>query len=589
MGLGALGAIAGGINRGMDWAQRDQEIEDQRKFREEDREYQRGIRGFQQKQQQRQTDQWAKDDQFQQDQAAIPNVGAVKAIKDTDLGPEQVKQTESGYARDLGNALKKKGDTEGALKSWKWADEAASKAAANAVIGRLSGLPRSGADLQRLVQEIGAGVDADESPVGIDYKNVRKNPDGSVTVRAFNKNSGFGDDITVNSIDDLKEKMTWHYAPDYARAQAAERAKQQAEIAKENIKPINTPAGGVTTLRNPDGSVRETIRNTNGLINMGTDENPQWVRPGASGTGASSSTGKGAKVDDPVKNAADIVREQATKGSAPLNSTQISDAELRAAQIAARGVPAYVAANVAIKVAQDPTLLKPRLDPRTGLIENVYEDGAVGQVVVDRDVATARNPKGMTKDQLQGFAKQVVTSVSNPEAQKNLVAAAFDPEARRKVEDQLTAEIGKQFDQMLQANPNAKASIDAQRNATVKSSLEALGRKLDLINGHYPKPQVSNPTPKVDTTRGSVGGINPSRFAGKSPREIDQMVAQESRDFRAQNKRMVLDSAAAARDPDIIRLNAEKEAALRAGKPVIANAKIEEIKKIQAERHMVQR
>lgn len=575
MGLGALGAIAGGINRGMDWAQRDQEIEDQRAMRAEDREYQRGLRGFQQKQQQRQEDQWNKDDQFQQDQAAIPSVGAVKAVKDTDLGPEQVKQTDSGYYRDLGNALKKKGDVEGALKSWKWADEAASQAAANAVIGRLSSLPKTGTDLKRIVEEIGAGVDADESPVGIDYKNVRPNADGSVTVKAFNKRSGFSEDITVNSIADLKEKMTWHYAPDYAR----EMAKKQQEAASKTheIQP------GAKVVRG-DGTVIATNDAEPAAVTAAK------IRAGAVGaSGAGAGAGKSGKVDDsPWVGVIDKL--STSEEDKPYRLPGAANAALINRLNSKLGLPPEVIGSIGLQYAKTPDVAKVTFDPDTGSWGKAV-DFQGRRIVVNDRVSREEIEKAMPAQ-----ADALYTSLKSQGSP--LLAAARDPAAR---EQFLANEENDVAIKIAKAQGKNATDPDVQKQA--KSIIDMQARpKLDSITGLISKSalavkdaesekkaaaKASQPA-RTQPAPGGGYGLRPAM----SPRQMDEAIAQQSRDWRANNKRTVVDEAAAKQDPQIRQLEADISRLLRDGRQgaaIEANNRRAEIERIKREKYMVQR
>lgn len=525
MGLGALGAIAGGVNRGMDWAQRDQEIEDQRAMRQEDREYQRGLRGFQQKQQQRQEDQWNKDDQFQQDQVAIPNVGAVKAIKDTELGPEQVKQTDAGYYRDLGNALKKKGDTEGALKSWKWADEAASKAAANAVVGRLSGLKGSSADLKRIVEEIGAGVDADESPLGIDYKNVRPNGDGSVTVKAFNKRNGFSDDITINSIDDLKEKMTWHYAPDYARAQAE---KRQAAADKANEPKVVGPGaalvvGGKAVYQNPTDRT---------IIGEDANGNPIYGKPTGANSGASSS-GKGVKVDDPMGGADDAWEFVSTKGEVKLQPEELAAGRRMTRSIASSGVDPATAAEVAITVMRDPKKGRLEINGETGTIDMIFRDPKINggrAIAISQSAGTLKD----LESSVEGGAATVRGEVTK------MVSSIYGNNAQRMIEIAANPELSKQYLQSAQ-----ERGLDTT----------AVANRLDLIRNYLApagKPEAgAKPVASktiLDTVRGGFGmrmpNSDPNSPAGRfQARQQDAAKQAEAKKAEASERQSQLSAS----------------------------------------------
>lgn len=531
MSLATLGAIAGGINRGMDMTQRDREIEDSRRYREEDREFQRSQREFQSGQQQRTLDEQARADQLRTDLSGVTPIGG-DVYGAGDEGPTKKTQTAINQARQQAAAYQKAGDSKAAGELWRWADEAASKKAAQSWLQNLNALPRD-ASLRQIAEVAAAGVDADESPIGVDYKNIRENPDGSVSLRLFNKTSGVSQEQTFKSVGDLKEALTWHYAPDYAKSMYEKRLEAEQEL---NKNPVASVPDGYYDKRS--GQFIRTRAAGDVIIGYNADGEPIY------GKGAGSGSSKGGKAADPVQAAADAVLEQATKGEIKLQPTQLSDAQLRAAQIASRGVPLYAAANVAIKVAQDPNLLKPRFDPKTGFIDNVFEDQALGEVVVDRQIASGTKPNGLKTEQLKGFANQAVQSI-NPQTRPQVVKAAFDGKVRGEVENGIRAEINKAYEQRIAANPNAKQALEAERDATIKSSLDALGRKLDLIHNHYPKPADEASPARRSFTGGLRGGEKyvppPDSPAGKA----------RARDEAIQRQRSEAEAARQARAPEV--------------------------------------
>lgn len=362
------------------------------------------------------------------------------------------------------------------------------------------------------------------------------NADGSFDVTVSNPQTGVSRQVKVKDKAQLLQGLQYHYSPEVflKNQQAAQESAMKRR--EELLKPFTLKPGEVRQVY--DETTGKVVTIGEGGIKPGyelvTSPNGEVIqRPIAK-------DGKGGKQNS----VADIVLDQATKGEFKLTPTQISDAQLRAAQMSARGTKDYVAANVGLKVAQDPTLVKPSINLLTGEIDGVYKDSTVGDVVVDKGIATARDPNGITNAQMQSFAKNLVES-ADPTTRDQLVQSAFSPDARAKFESGLRAQITKQFDELIAKRPNAKAQLEAERDAYMQSSLQALSRKLDLINGHYPKPKDEAATPP--RTLGKVGGLSGAEKyvpPADSPAGKAAARRQEQQDARAETERLAARSRA---------------------------------------------
>lgn len=512
MALGALGAIAGGINRGMDLNQRDRELEEQRAFRQQDRDWQQSQRDLVAEQQKIDKD-------LREGLAKVKPAGteyeAAPGYYDGNQDVPALKRTQSAInqAREEAALYKKAGKDEQARTLFRWADEKASTAAAERALGSLRGLSKD-ASTYDIAQAIAPGIDADDSPIGVDPKSIVKNDDGSVSIKLFNKLTGYSATQTFKDAAALRDAVTYHYAPEYARKQDERRAQLAADLAKENAKPINTTAGGITTLRNADGSIRETIRNNTGFEptgELGADGQPILRRIPTSGAGSGSGAGKGGKPEDLMKPYTDAFEFSSTKGEGKLPEDALARGQSYLPALAEQGVKPQVAALIARDAAVDPTKTRLEIDHATGRIDRVYMNKDVNggrPVRIAADAGTVADLDKQAGKDVTAVKQDVQTMLGK------MVAAA--PEDRR---------------QAVMQSYIALASDPTQRNAFLKAQLDAgkapeavqnLARQLEII-GNYVKPEAPStgaaPASKsaVDRIRSAVGGIRPQPANPNSP------------------------------------------------------------------------
>ena len=232
----------------------------------------------------------------------------------------------------------------------------------------------------------------------------------------------------------------------------------------------------------------------------------------------------------------------------------------------------------------NPGKVQPRIDTVTGSIDMVYDSPEAGEIKFTKGYASARQPANLSKDQLKGFATTLVEK-QPPGVRDKFVAAAFDGKARADLERGVRDEIGAMYLKQIQENPQAKDQLIAQRDATIASTMESIGRKLDIVNGHYPKPKAPAQSVGDRLKTGASGLPAASRFTGMTPRQMDETVASEARAFRAEQaakKPTASPEVQTKARQDIVRLEAEKSSLLSAGRAAEANARIEQIKQIRA-------
>ena len=241
MNLASLGAIAGGINQGLDLSQRDQELKDQKKFREQDRAFQAEQRQFQKDQQTRLAQEQGRQDQLRTDLGAVTRAGDY-VYKPSNAGPDRAMQSASGQAREEAAALQKAGDAKAARELFRWADEADAKAASQRYLSTVQGI-KPDASPHDFAKALAPVVDGDSSPVGI--RNVVPNEDGSVTVEAYNKLTGYSMPQTFRDTKSMQEALMAHYSPDTYNKILESRLKAQEKL---NENPYTSVAPGATVI-----------------------------------------------------------------------------------------------------------------------------------------------------------------------------------------------------------------------------------------------------------------------------------------------------------------------------------------------------
>lgn len=577
MSLAALGAIAGGLNQGMDLAQRDRELQDQRALREEERSFRTEDRAFKKLQQddflarqKRENEKAARDQQYGQDYVAAnaPTVATPDApnfvMDNSGTGALPPAAPQPPRQRTELERLAAVKDAQ--VKGQRFTEADQTQQAMRKIFTDVDRqnyntlLQSAGAmDLDQLATSAQKLVTADGSPLVADAP--ARNADGSYTFNIRNKWNGTAMPFTAKTKEDVLRGLQYHmdYEAYAANAKAAQAKRDKIDEALATQRPVAIGANGLAV---PDGK-------------------GGWSQaPGVAGAGGASNTRAGAgKAADPNKPIADALEflKPALKDETPEMVAKLQQYTYQV--VTNSGVPAQMAATIAVDAARNPAKLQPRLDPRTGSIDVVYDTPETGEIKFTRGYATPAQPNGLKPEQFKTFANQLLAA-QPPAVKDKLVTAAFDDkgEARRDLETAIKAEISAGYAQRLKANPSAKAQIEAERDATIQSTMDSLGRKLALVRGYYPKPQDKAPEPRIKQPAGLPTDAN--KYAGMKTPQMNKAAAEEGRNFRAANPRPQADPQARAQ---LAALEQQRSALLRQGKAVDANAATEKIRALKSQ------
>lgn len=498
MSLASLGAVAGGINRGMDMNQRDRlfqenlvDMETRRQNEREDREFQSGQRQYQQGQQKRTVEQQAKDDTFQTESATIPQPGQQKVVA-TDAGPDQSLQTQSTYARDLAGAYAKKGDPAKARELFKWADENDAKAEGQRALSVLSGLPANSTPYD-IASALAPGITNDKSPIGV--RNLVKGDDGSVTLDLYNKTTGYSQPHTFKDTKSMQDALLAHYSPEMYNKILERRQAAQEKLSENPI--ISVPGGFVDK-----ATKKFTPTMVNGdIIGYGADNQPIYGKAAGASGSRGAGTGAGGKVAAPTDAVMKILDDNLGKNDGSPEASQRNSVVRDYAANIVRTDPSIepaTAARIAIDAADKPNLVTPQINAVDGTIAKVYRNPEVAggrQFALAKGYSTAdelaATPEG--KKMLQGQVEQMIAK--QPESNRPaLIAAAFDKSKR----DALLQQVASAY------NDTPEQSRERQMQ------LDIINRKLDLISKYGPAPKPAAASAATGASASSV----PTRIGG---------------------------------------------------------------------------
>lgn len=534
MGLEALGAIAGGLNRGIDMAQRDRLLEDQKRLQEEQMAAWRDDRQFQGNQRSRQIAEQAREDTFRDSMNAVPEVGTKSLIPGTDVGPTQdggtvpgqfKTQTAISQARQQAEAAKAAGKFDTARTLSAWADEQGMKAASDAF--QTYNLGYKGHNPYEYASGLSRVISADQSPVMVD--GVEDLGNGKVRATLKNRSTGWSTTADFGSLEEVKQAALRHYDPATYSAQVKRAQDKQDKIDEINAKPLELQPGGQAYGRpDPVTGVRPVIAANN---NESAAEKAARIRAGVGGT-TGAGTGKAVDPNKVLNDTLEFIGKNSSMNSwTPDVTAKVQQYAFQVVQNSGGKIPPQLAGSIAIDVATNPAKLQPRVDTATGSIDMVYESPEVGEVKFTRGYASARQPVNVSPEQFKGFAAKLVET-QPPGVRDKFVAAAFDSNARGELEKGVRDEISAMYLQQIQANPKARDQLVAQRDATIASTMESIGRKLDIVSGHYPKPKAASEKPApsmVDRLTTGVGGMKKPEPSGQ-PSYDELMKAKSEKD-----------------------------------------------------------
>lgn len=560
MSLSSFGAIAGGINQGMDMNRRDEQLKEQLESSRQNRQAMADQNEYLKEQRERNRKQQGRDDQLTEDLANIPAPGQQKGVA-TDLGPDLKTQTQINYAREQGAAYQRAGKSKEASELFRWANEADSKNAAQTWVQNLYSLPRN-ASLEEVVRVAGAGVDGDSSPVGVDHKNMRKNDDGSVTVRLYNKLTGASQERTFGSVGDLKEALTWHYAPDYAKSLYDKRLQAEQELQKN---PVASVPDGYYDKRT--GQFVRTRAAGDQVIGYNSEGEPIYGKGSSAGAGA----GKSSKPQDPLKAADDAWEFSSTKGEIKLQPNQLATGLRMTRAMAGDGVDPTLAAEVAMEVATDPTKAKLEINGETGTIDLIYRNPRVNggrSIAISKNAGSLKELEESVKDGKAGVRAEVQRTMRETYGKNfdRMIAIAADPELSRKYLETArergmdTAAIANRLNLMRTylAPVPARSSAPASQPAQTRPLLERLRTGFGINGASRGETDPNSPAGRFQARNAEAAKREEERKAQSS-----QASAQLSEQF--QNDAKTMDPLELVRkyDDQRMRLSTQDAAELR--------------------------
>lgn len=489
--------------------------------------------------------------------------------------------------RDYAKAYQAQGDIAKAAEFNEKADKYAFQRTGRQVNEVLTG----GGDLFTKAQRAADLFDKDPFGGGVKGAPI-KNEDGSVTLNLYNKeNPGKVFPKTFKNERELAESLQSHYSPEtYAKiVDARIKAQENAMDPSKRFLRVGNSVYDTATQTFQSGPVPP------GFVydGEGADGQPRYVRGGTgggsgAGAGSGSGSGKGKGVPADATSAAlshfDSV-VQHSEDKLPIDqASQARDYVSRLATTNPNMPPAMVS-RVAIAAAKDPNKLVPAINPDTGLIDTVFDDGQNGKITFNTGVGSAAKPGSIKPEQLQQMTTTLLASKS-PQEKAELVAAANDPKARGAIEDRMRQQAAAVIAQKTQGlNEQQAAVVTQQINDALETKLGYLGNNLDMIAKYGERP------PAKKTEGGSKitqpGGM--PKYSGLSGKQLDAAVnadAQAQVDAnRGRAQEVEKARKAAAADPELLKLEQERSAMLRKGDAVGANSKIAEYNKLKKERY----
>lgn len=571
MNLASLGAIAGGINQGLEYSQRDKE-------RKENQEFLKSQRQFLGEQQGRQRQEWEKTDQYGKDLTSV--YAPVEEYTNPPMteenyasGPQQPIATTSRppsaleVQQRLMAAQTKAGKYDDALKTRTNIEKIftdADRQNYNAFLRSAGSI----SDIGQLGKRAAQLVSADNSPILVDEPKL--NDDGKTwTANVRSRINGATIPLTFSSKEDLLKGLQYHM--DYETYAANRKAELEAaqKIAEERAKPRVLGPGA----KYYDPNTGKSEVNNVGYINIGTDENPQLIPSkqvyGSGGSGGKK-TGAAASPFDQYAEVLDRVWKGQGGDAIPAQDKSTITALVDRFASSAGYDPVKMPPAVAVEVAHNyytaggskaETL---GVDPVTGVPRREWKDPKHGAFDLGpvTGALTAEQAKNLAPKMLQqqGGAPRLVksedgsiTSVTPSDTdiaatQKKMRAAAFDTSGpnktsvlRRELEDDVRNQVQLSAEQAIAKYPDKAVAIRQQIPGRVASELDILGRKLNLIRQgmgpedveEKPKSRVADLTSRLETLKKAGSGLSPTArkaAIADTEKEIQAARAQQEAD-----------------------------------------------------------
>lgn len=443
--------------------------------------------------------------------ATTPMVGEQQAPQTKALPKRQI--TYGEYLRQLAKNRREAGQVAPAMELSQKADQWTLEQAGR----RLNGLigSSSSMSLEQYAREAAKLFNEDPLPQSI--RGIRPNADGSVTATISMNDGGYTTEQTFRSKEDLTRAMQSVYQPEnFAKLQQAV-AEARAKSREELMKPRTVKPGETIQVFNPETGKYQVI--AEGRIPAGYE-----VVEGANGetmlrrfdtsrgtgTGASSSTGKGAKVDDPMKGADDAWEFVSTKGEVKLQPEELATGRRMTRSIASTGVDPATAAEVAITVMRDPKKGRLEINSQTGTIDMIFRDQKINggrAIAISQSAGTLKD----LESSVEGGAATVRGEVTK------MISGIYGDKAPRMIEIASNPELSKQYIESAQAK-----GLD----------VAAVSNRLNLIRSYLVPEPKGNPAQAKGRVAGAVGGILPPQRqqSGGQPSYEALMAAKSDRE-----------------------------------------------------------
>lgn len=330
------------------------------------------------------------------------------------------------------------------------------------------------------------------------------------------------DRISFKSADDLALQVKRAIFPEqYLAAQES----AASEAAKEARKIINVPAGG-KAIRG-DGTVVAT--NNNGLIQDGYNEDgsPRLIRPSASGGAGGSGGSRGNKAPETLSQQVVAAISAASKdadGAMRLSPQQLVQANAYGDMIANNNpaITVPIAADVAMKVSQDPSLIKPGISD-SGVIGGVYQLQNGVDVLVSKLDPSRLPPETRQALAVKAQERLLSASKNDPEAAKLMLLHAHgDKVAYQQMKDVFVpAAIDR-----IQRDPRYK---DLSREQATDAAIRMFDMEMEKNRGLLESVRQLVPAPKREAPKFQPSAQPPQRPSQPQAATRSQPPAQPAR------------------------------------------------------------
>lgn len=486
-----LGAIAGGINQGMDWAQRDQQIADQRAMQQEQMEQWRKENEYRGGLQKRQTDAWKREDQLASDLESVQKPGTQSLIPGTDVGPTQDGGTVAGIyrtqtkideARQRASAYEKARQYDQAAKLNAWADEQGLKAGADAF--HTFNTSYKGNNAFDYASGLSRIITDDQSPVTV--AGVEDLGGGRVRAQLKNRNTGFSTTAEFGSVDELRQAALRHYDPTTYQKQIDRAIAKQDKIDEERAKPVKLTPGEESYSFDPS---------TGQYVRMATNANESptvtaaRIRAGGgaggaggSGTGTGGASTKGSGVFQILDKLVDPAVDGQFRTRAYANAEVIAQLN--------PNIPDGINAQASMEYAKNPASARVSYDPATGRWARAIDMDGRRVIVNDRlkkeEISSALPAEAdALYDKLKSSGSPLAAPApANGEPDTRMLAAArremaeiqirLAKESGRKVNDpEVIKESNQIFDQRVRPVLESQAEILKSSKAAQTASRQS--------------------------------------------------------------------------------------------------------------------